>query len=292
MSAAALAMVLSAAVLHAVWNLAAKAKHGDSYTFVWWYAVVTALVTAPVGIVCVVQHGGWSAYGPALVWAPAVSAVIHIGYNLALQTGYDRAPLGVVYPAARGTGPILTMIVAVAFLSERPGWWALAGALVIVGGIVVTAAPGRSPGAVDGSRLVAGLGWGILTGAFIAGYTLWDDHSVTALAQSPIPYFSLSAVYQAIFMTFGLNRSRRRLMRDSVKTNWPVIVSIGVLSPAAYILVLTAMQSEPVSLVAPLRETSIVVGSLLAWVVFKESRPGRRLLGALLVVAGVALIGG
>lgn len=285
-------MVLSAAVLHAVWNLAAKAKHGDSYTFVWWYAVVTALVTAPVGIVCVVQQGGWSVYGPALVWAPAVSAVIHIGYNLALQTGYDRAPLGVVYPAARGTGPILTMIVAVAFLSERPGWWALAGALVIVGGIVVTAAPGRDPGAMDGSRLLAGLGWGILTGAFIAGYTLWDDHSVTALAQSPIPYFSLSAVYQALFMTCGLNSSRRRLMRDSVKTNWPVIVSIGVLSPAAYILVLTAMQSEPVSLVAPLRETSIVVGSLLAWVVFKESRPGRRLLGALLVVAGVALIGG
>ncbi|WP_129360193.1 MULTISPECIES: DMT family transporter [Micrococcaceae] len=307
MTSSALAMVLVAAVLHAAWNLAAKAKRGDAYTFVWWYAVATAAVTAPIGIGQIIQSGGWNMVGPALVWAPALSAAIHIGYNLALQTGYDRAPLGVVYPAARGTGPILTMIVAVAFLSERPGWWALAGALVIVGGIVVTAVPGRNPdpsrsllensvAATDGpsdssgSRILAGLRWGVLTGTFIAGYTLWDDHSVTALNQSPIPYFALSSVYQAVFMTVGLGRRRRSALSGSLKSNWRIIATIGVLSPAAYILVLTVMQTQPVSLVAPLRETSIVVGSLLAWLIFREPRPGRRLVGALLVVGGVALI--
>lgn len=294
MTPTALALVLAAAVLHAIWNMAAKAKTGDSFVFVWWYVVFSTVLTLPVGLwVMAAQHQGFT---PALLWAPAISAGLHLGYNLVLQTGYEKAPLSVVYPTARGTGPVLTMLVAVCFLGERPGWAAALGALVIVGGIVITATGPRTPvGLVQGSDagpspLVSGLVWGVGTGVFIAGYTLWDDRSVASLALAPIPYFAMSSLYQSVIASVQLTRARRAMLRRSLRENlWPILV-IAVFSPAAYILVLIAMQTQPVSLVAPLRETSIVIGSLLAWLVFKEARPGRRLLGAAVVLAGVALI--
>ncbi|OIJ35498.1 hypothetical protein BK826_07065 [Rothia kristinae] len=295
MTPAALGLVLTAAVFHAIWNLAAKAKTGDSFVFIWWYVLLSAVFTVPLGIwVMAVQGIGFSA---TLLWAPAVSAAIHLGYNMVLQTGYERAPLSVVYPTARGTGPVLTMLVAVLFLGERPGWVAAAGALVIVLGIVFTASgprPVPAPGAQDGdaSPLLSGLGWGAATGLFIAGYTLWDDHSVTALALAPIPYFAMSSVYQTMIATAQLGQARRAVLGRTLRENvWPIL-AIAAFSPAAYVLVLIAMQTQPVSLVAPLRETSIVIGSLLGWLIFKEANPGRRLLGAAVVLGGVALISG
>ena len=71
---------------------------------------------------------------------------------------------------------------------------------------------------------------------------------------------------------------------------WREIAVVAVLSPLAYVLVLEAMRTAPVSLVAPARESSIVVGSLLAWWLFKEPDPLRRLLGAVIVLGGIALI--
>ena len=303
MPASTLIMVMLAAVFHATWNLAAKAKRGEAYVFVWWYALLTGVVMVPLGAVEVIRSGGFDHYGAALWWAPAISAALHMGYNLTLQTGYERAPLGTVYPPARGTGPGITMLGAIRLLGERPGWLAGGGALLIVAGIVVAAAPTTRltlpaaghdvahHGRQARRRLLAGLGWGSATGLFIAGYTLWDDHSVTALGQLPISYFAMSSVYQAILMTCGMNRDRWAQAGTTLRRNvWP-IAAITVLSPAAYVLVLIAMQTQPVSLVAPLRETSIVIGTLLAWLVFKESAPVQRLLGALVVVGGVALIG-
>ncbi|MCP3426317.1 EamA family transporter [Rothia sp. AR01] len=347
MPASTLLMVLLAAVLRATWNLAAKAKRGDSYVFVWWYAVLGGVVMLPLGALEVVRSGGFDRYDPALWWAPAVSAALHMGYNLALQTGYERAPLSTVYPTARGTGPVITMLVAILVLGERPGWLAAGGALLIVGGIVLAAVPplrrvgaasraaavpgpssgpgvgvatgpgsapnvGAAPGPgsapnvgaprarrgaeVRGHRgaarraTLAGVGWGSATGLFIAGYTLWDDHAVTALGQLPLSYFAVCSLYQAVLMTAGMNRRRWALAGTTLRRNlWPT-AAVVVLSPAAYILVLTAMQTQPVSLVAPLRETSIVVGTLLAWLLFKEAAPVQRLLGATVVVGGVALI--
>ena len=99
--------------------LAAKRVVGDGYVFVWFYDVLSAIVWLPIALTVLASQGWpltWS-----LLWAPIVSGVIHIAYQLWLQTGYDRADLGVVYPLARGVGPLLTMLVAVAFGGERPG---------------------------------------------------------------------------------------------------------------------------------------------------------------------------
>lgn len=285
MSSLALAMVLLAALCHAVWNLAAKRVQADGYAFVWLYDLGSVVLWAPLAIITLVLSG--VGLSPALLLATLVSGVLHIAYQLTLQTGYARADLGVVYPVARGVGPVLSMGVAILVLGERPGWIAAVGALVVVGGIVVVAT-GRSAAGRHGMR--AGIVWGAATGLAISAYTLWDSYSVTTLGLPPVAYFVISCLWQVVLMTPQLLRRHRPSVRPVLVRHWRDIVLVAVLSPLAYVLVLSAMQTAPVSLVAPARESSIVVGSLLAWWLFKEPDLLRRMLGAGIVLTGIVLI--
>lgn len=285
MSFSTLALVLSAAVLHAVWNLAAKRVDGDGYVFVWWYTLCSALLWLPVGVIALLHSG--QGFTWTLLLSAATSGVIHIVYALSLQTGYARADLGIVYPTARGTGPVLTIALALLVLGESPTWHSLLGAVIIIAGIVVVASGSR--GRTD-RPIGAGIAWGVLTGTAIAGYTLWDGHAVSAWHVQPVTYFALSVGFQSMLMLPGLARPGTASPLGVLRRTWREVATVAVLSPLAYILVLVAMQSAPVSLVAPVRESSIVIGSLLAWWMFSEPRPGRRIVGAVIVLGGVALI--
>lgn len=294
MSGSSLLLVLTAALCHATWNIAAKRVQSDGTVFVWCYATASALLWLPIGAVVLARSSvpiGWS-----LLWAPIIAGLLHFAYGVTLQTGYDRADLGVVYPVARGSGPLLTMVVAVLFLGERPGWAGLAGGLIVVAGVAVVASvksrstkAGQLTGETAHRRRLAGLRWGALTGLAIAAYTLFDDHSVTALELAAVPYCAASMFWQSVTMSPIAWRRRDRVF-PALRMYWREVAVIGVLSPFAYILVLQAMKTTPVALVAPARESSIVVGSLLAWLLFKEPNPGRRLFGAAIVLAGIALI--
>jgi uncharacterized membrane protein len=279
----ALALVLTAAVLHALWNLAAKSVVTDRLAFIWLYVVASAAVWLPVAVVWIVVADE----EPAWVWlgAAAVTAVLHIGYQLALQRGYAEGDLNLVYPLARGTGPLLTFVVAVALLGERPGVLAACGVLMVVAGVlVISIAPGGSHRPVG-----PGVRWGLATGAAIAAYTLWDSHAVTTLEVPPVPYFVLGLVIQVPALTLMLGRGLSAVPGVWRDARLPVL-AVALLSPLAYILVLEAMRTTPVSLVAAARESSIVVGALLGWLVLGEERPLHRVLGSALVAAGIAAI--
>src|SRR5699024_5321337 len=106
----ALGLVIAAAVFHAVWNIAAKRHDGDdadAVVFVWCYVVTSAVLCVPLALI-ELGASGWPV-GWHLVVGPLVAAVLHIAYSLILQRGYSRAELGIVYPVARGVGPLLTM---------------------------------------------------------------------------------------------------------------------------------------------------------------------------------------
>lgn len=284
MSSVALAMVLAAAVFHAVWNLAAKTSRGDTTVFVWLYYSLSCAVTLPVGITYMLLSG--ASYGWELPLASLVTALLHIGYAMLLQTGYRKADLGVVYPVARGVGPVLTMIVAVSFLGERPQALALTGGAVIIAGILIVT--GRSLFR-SSSGLTTGLIYGGATGAMIATYTLWDNFTVNTLGIDPIIYFGLGGLFQSALMLPWVLRRRERIAATWRADRRPAVI-IALLSPLAYILVLYAMTTTSVALVAPARESSIVVGALLAWWLFKEKDPVRRILGAAVVVTGISFI--
>jgi len=276
----ALALVLTAAVLHALWNLAAKQVQVDGVAFVWLYVVGSVLLWAPIAVVWVVATGERPHW--AWLYAGALTAFFHTIYQLVLQRGYERGDLNLVYPLARGTGPLLTFLFAVTVLGDRPDAVAVAGVLAVIAGVLLISLGGRSH---TGSTR-AGVLWGIGTGVAIAAYTLWDDHAVNALDVPPLPYFVLGLLLQIPVLTLLLGR-RRALLPTVWREARSQVIAVAVLSPMAYILVLRALQLAPVSLVAPARESSIVVGALLSWWILHEPSAWRRLVGAVVVLLGI-----
>ncbi|MBU9346056.1 DMT family transporter [Burkholderia multivorans] len=283
MQSGTIAIVLAAAVAHAVWNLASKYKREDTLVFVWAYSCASTLLCVPIGIVQIVK--GQQTIDWQLAAGAAVSAALHIVYSLALQAGYDRAELGVVYPVARGTGPLLTILFAMLFMGERLTPVAMLGACLVVAGIFVVA----GHPATHGRAPLKGMLWGVATGAAIAGYTLWDGYSVTTLHLAPVSYYAGTLLLQSLIMTPSVLRRGHRI-RAAIRVDAVPILIVAVFSPLAYVLVLTAMLSAPLALVAPLRESSIIIGSLLAYWLFREDHLARRIAGAVVVLAGIAAI--
>ena len=134
MSALALTLVLAAACIHATWNYLLK-RSGGGTLFVWWFATVSALVYAPLAFVIVWWTQptlGWMHYGLMIA-----SAVLHTGYYMLLDRGYRSGDLSLVYPIARGSGPLITVLCAVLLLHERPSALAIIGAMLICTGAVL-----------------------------------------------------------------------------------------------------------------------------------------------------------
>ncbi|WP_199198959.1 EamA family transporter [Amycolatopsis sp. CA-128772] len=284
MNVTALSLVLVAAVVHAGWNLAAKRISSGGTQFVWLYYTVGAVLLLPITVVLLVVEQD----RPQWSWllAAGVTAVLHVAYGVVLQRGYRVGDLSVVYPVARGTGPLLSVLAAVLVLGERPGPLGLVGAFLVIAGVLVISTGRRA----DDPRAVhAGIRYGLLTGAVIAGYTLWDAHSVTGLGVPPVVYFGLGSVLQSVLLVPGALADRGEVARIWREQRREVLV-VAVLSPVAYVLVLFALTMAPVSLVAPARELSIVLGSLAAWLVLGERDAGRRLAGAVIVLSGIAAI--
>ncbi|WP_374625162.1 SMR family transporter [Pandoraea sp.] len=279
-----IAMVLAAALAHAVWNLASKYKRGNTLLFVWAYNCASTLLWVPIAIGLMVQ--GRQAMDGRLGVAAAVSAALHIAYSLTLQAGYDRADLGVVYPIARGTGPVLTILFAILLLGERLNVVALFGALLVVSGVLVVAGnPFRS----GSRRPLQGMFWGAATGATITSYTVWDSYAVTSLHVAPVSYYAGTLLLQSLILTPGALRQRWHIPAALRANAMPILV-VAIFSPLAYILVLNAMLAAPLALVAPLRESSIIVGSLFAYLLFREDHLARRIVGAVVVLIGIAAI--
>lgn len=275
-----------AALAHAVWNLAAKRAGEGGVLFVWLHFTGAAVVCVPAALVWL----GVTGVEPRWTWlaASAVTAVLHVVYGVVLQRGYANGDMSVVYPAARGTGPLLAAVVAILVLGERPGPLGLAGAALVVAGVVVVGTGGSRRSNPLGRRV--GLAYGLATGVVIACYTLWDAHAVTTLAIPPLVYFATSCVLQSVLLSPRALTGARELPK-LLRRTWKHVAVIAVLSPLAYLLVLYAMRLAPVALVAPARESSIVVGSLLGVLVLREPNPTRRLAGSAVVLTGVALIG-
>jgi drug/metabolite transporter (DMT)-like permease len=287
MNREALLLTLAAALLHASWNFAAKRAEGGGPVFVWGYAGASAALWVPITLIWSI----WHPLHPTWAWLGAgfVSGMLHVAYGNLLQSGYSAGDMNVVYPLARGTGPALTVLVAVLVLRQPTSAEAIVGVGLVVAGVLVISFGRRQPASAHRRRL--GMLYGVATGASIAAYTLWDAHAVTALGIPPLPYFAVSVAWQWLGLTPGVwLRRRTGTARWLLTEHRREILVVAALSPLAYVLVLQALTTAPVSLVAPVRESSIVVGAVLSWLVLREPHPARRLLGSVVVLAGVAAL--
>jgi drug/metabolite transporter (DMT)-like permease len=281
-TAAALALVLAAALAHATWNLFLKRARGGA-GFMTLVALVAAVLWAPLAV----GQWVWQGYEfRAVHLVPIVaSAAIHTAYFLLLDRGYRHGDLSVVYPLARATGPVLTVVAAVLLLGERPGALALAGAaLVVVGAYLLTGNPLR----LLSRDRPKGAGFALLTGLTIAAYTVVDKLAVSHYLIPPI-VFDWACLATRLAMLWPLAEWRNRgSLRESWRVDRKWIVLVAILSPLAYILVLTAMVFTPVSYVAPAREMSILFAALMGAHYLSEPDPARRLVAAALIVVGIA----
>jgi drug/metabolite transporter (DMT)-like permease len=282
MTVAALCLVLLAALTHASWNIAAK-HAADSRHFVWLFSAGSVLVYGPVVLAVIfverpvfeLRH--WLAL--------AATSVLHLLYSLSLQAGYRHSDLSVVYPIARGTGPLLSFIGAGLLLGEALTMRSVTGLLLIVGGILLVA------GIVGHHRRAPRVGvvYGLLTGAFIAAYTLNDGWAVKVLLISPFLIDFTGNLFRMMVLAPRAWRDRAQVALEARTYRKPVII-VSVLGPLGYILVLFAMRLAPVSHVAPARELSTLVGAWFGSRLLREDSGPWRIAGAALIVAGVVAL--
>lgn len=254
----------------------------DTVAFTWLFTALSVVIYLPVVLTVIIvthPHPGTRAF-----LFMGISGSLHLCYYLLLSYGYRLGDLSLVYPIARGTGPVLATIGAIILLGERPTALAIAGGLTVVGGVLLMAAPRRLRGDRATSRAVR---FALATGCFIATYTLWDKGGVALIA--PVLYewgtdFSRAVLFAPIAVRTA---ARRRAVVAEFRARPGAAVGVAVLSPLAYLMVLTALSVSRVSYVAPAREVGILIGGVLGARLLSEGDAARRLAGAAAIVAGI-----
>jgi len=276
-------LLVAAAFCHATWNLLAKRVGGGS-AFVWLFALLSAIIYFPLAVLVIVIQRPLLGVREGVFMAG--SALLHLLYFLTLQKGYKVGDLSVVYPLARGTGPTLSTLVAILFLGERPSYIAMLGAFLVVSGVFLLAA---AEGLSLKKGLVKGVGFGILTGVLIASYTLWDKHAVSQLFIPPLLLDYCSNVGRMLFLSPVVLSQRNEILKVWSSHRWETI-GVAVLTPISYILVLTALIKTPVSYIAPLREMSILIGTVMGTRLLAEGGTRKRLAAAGMMLLGISAL--
>ncbi len=287
MTAVSLILVLLAAVAHASWNLLLK-RADDPEVFAWCLLVVATVLLAPLGVVLLF----YNSVDVTGLWFILATIALHVLYFNLLARGYVQGDLSLVYPVARGMGPMLVPVLAVVFLNEKIEPLAIGGIAAIIGGIYTISWWGNFHQLLRSPLLFlksAGMRYAVLTGLTIAVYSIVDKEGVGHVQPLLYMYF-LTIGTAAMLAPYVLFHKGVKSVRTEWRANAVPITIAGLFTFAAYGLVLTAFSLSRVSYVAPAREVGIVIGVMLGVFLLKEPFGRGRLLGSGFVVAGLALI--
>lgn len=257
------ALALSAAVLHAGWNVRLKTAE-DPLRLAAHAVPFATLVATPAVAIAWLASGRPGLSSPGWVLA-GISCLLELAYLHLLSGAYQRGEVSSVYPVARGSAPLLAVAIGLGVLHERLGPAQAAGVLLLLTGIWLSRP-------LRGRR--ASLGLALLTGASIAAYTAVDRVGVRLG-----PFWLYSWLIFA-----GLSVGLIPWRRGAQAAGAP---AVGMLMVGSYGLVLAALSFAPLALVAPLRESGVVMVSL--WGVL---RLGEREGAALKLGGGAAVLGG
>ena len=285
MPLSALLLIAVAAFIHAWWNLLMKRAGAGGLVFVWGITAATSLVYA-VPVLALLRDD-LAAVGVQIALAVLVSAAVHTLYLWVLQRGYAAGDLSVVYPVARGVGPALAWVGAIAWLGEAVTPASIAGLALIVAGTFTIAGGWAMLRA--GAGIGPGIAWGAAIGVTIAVYTVNDGRAVRLLGADPVVFYWLVNVAQAVALAPWIAR-RAGEARGIVTRHARTLLAVGVLSPLGYMLALQAMKYAPVSHVAPARELSMLIAAFFGVRMLGEGELWRRVAGAALIAAGVACL--
>jgi drug/metabolite transporter (DMT)-like permease len=290
---AALLFIAVAAVMHATWNILLKTA-GDALRTATIGVIAASVIFAPFVV------AGWLAAGsqpvPPSVWAVAsVSAAVETAYFIFLAAAYRRGDLSVVYPLARGSAPLFAVAVGVIVLGERlvPAAWA--GVALLLAGLLVVQRPWLLAGAAARDRAAAG--FALLTGMMIATYSALDRVGV----QQVPPWLYAGLLWPLTGIGLAVVALARTRVRDGRWAPDPGLppqlgrsVAAGVLTFTAYLFVLAALARAPLAIVAPLRESAVLLISVWGAVRLREAASRRevavRVAGSGLVLGGAVVL--
>lgn len=267
---AATVLALAAALLHAAWNLLIKTAD-DRDLAAWGQYVFGAVALAPV-----LAFTGL----PDLAALPflGVSAVVHIFYVRALVAAYVHGDFSLAYPLARGGGALVASLVGVVALGDglsAGGWLAL---LVVFAGLASLVRPGTPRVEVV---------YALLTAVLIGTYTVIDAAGARHTSNGFAYGVALTGMSGLALSVVYLGQGRGPAFAASIRRGWPRHLVSGIFLATAYSLVLVAVRFASVAYVATLRESSVVLGAGLGWLVLHERLGGRRLVSAVVVTAGL-----
>jgi drug/metabolite transporter (DMT)-like permease len=271
----AIAAAFSSALIHASWNAALKGGRGDR--------VADAFLIAIGGLIMWGVVAFFFGAPKAEAWPYLIASVlIHLVYWAALFRGYDMGDLSHIYTLSRGSAPLLVAVGAAITAHEVPAPLKMVGiALVSLGVLAV----GASPNAPLKATL-----WALLIGLCISAYSLVDALGARVGGDALVYVAWTSGVMGVPMIAFAFwKRGVRQMLRDAAIAPWRGI-TIGIISFLGYGLVLWAQTFAPIAQVTALRETSVVFGALIAFLVLRERLGLRRWAGAIIVAAGAGLI--
>ncbi|PSH16780.1 EamA family transporter [Yersinia pseudotuberculosis] len=268
--------VLGAALLHACWN--GLVKFGtDRLVAISLMAIFSGFISLP-GIFLV----GFPSLA-ALPWL-LLSVVFHTGYCLFLSKAYEKAEFGQIYPIARGVAPLLSALLSWLVLSEIPRPLALLGAFILVFGVIMITFDGRKGVKLSRKAII----YALITATFTACYTLSDGAGSRASIE-PLSYIFWLFMLNGLAMFAVLWLLHRNVIFREIRQHWYHGLIGGTMQLLAYGIVIWAMKSTPIALVAALRETSVLFAMVISVWMLKEKPSGLRLAASLVIMAGVVV---
>lgn len=260
---------LTAAVLHAGWNLIAK-RAIDPFLALWAQFLVAGLASLPVVVVVGVEPAAWG-------WA-ALTGLIHLPYVLGLAWAYRHGDFSLAYPVARGGGALLAAVGGVVLLGDELGLWTVAAIGLVVAGLFVLAIGAPVPQ----------LGAALVVAAAIGSYTTVDSHAARQFGGAYV--FAVFVMIGLVVSIWGIATGRGRdLMAVPSDAHRRAAVA-AAMSVVTYGLVLLAVRRAPVGYVAALRESSVLLATVIGWRLLGEQRGRVRTAASVLVVGGLALL--
>ena len=275
MTVSVFSLVLLAAALHAIWNAVIKGT-GDK--------------TIAIGLVAL-GHMFLGLIGAAILPLPDIkvipfiiaSTLIHWGYYYGLTTAYKFGDLSLIYPIARGISPVIVTFFAFFWIDERLSWVEMGGVLLISSGILFLGL--RS---LSNEKSIPALVFALTTGILIAAYSLTDGFGVR-LTENPLSYIVWLFIAEGFIVFYIFVRFKVRLLKSSFSEIMLGFFA-GVISTVAYGLALYAKSLAPLGIVTALRETSVIIATLIGVLWFKEKPIGYRIGAASIVFCGIIFL--
>lgn len=274
MSGTAFALAFTAAWLHAGGNVF-LGRRSEPEAAVALMLLIGVVAFAPVAALT------WRVEAEAVPYIVA-SALLELGYFAFLAAAYRAADVGLVYPVARGSAPVLALLGAVVIMGRSTSAGQIVGVVAVTIGILLVCGVGIADASSDRRGVLLALA----TGVFIAGYTLVDKEGLEHAG--PIPYIELVLIGPALVYGAFVLRTRGGAAIRGEAT--PRLVLVALLLFGTYILVLLALREAPAASVSAVRETSVVIATVLAAVAAHQPLRPSRVAGASLVALGVALV--